>query len=281
MKARIAKGLERLVQIAIVYSIATYFIELEWFHTENSRVGKPFWLWSERIVAILFTTEYIARWVISKSWKYPLRPTAIIDLISIAPFYIGFFVDSKSLRVIRTLRILRLLKFYRYNTAVHRVVGSFRRALPSLGAVAFLAFIFVFYSSTFIYEIERSSQSDKFTSVFDAMWWSIVTMTTVGYGDIFPITGLGRVVGVVTIIFGIAVFSTFFSILQEAFSVTDSDFSNEDIMSKLQALEEKLALLVARNGVEQIFEPRTLSAEDSLLVKTLIEKETLPMKSAV
>src|SRR2546421_4367292 len=99
--------LELFVQVLIFYSLLMYFLELEFTISERS-VG--FWLWSERIVATLFTIEYITRWVVSRSWLYPLRPMALVDLVAILPFYVGFFVDLRSLRLVRTLRVLRLFK---------------------------------------------------------------------------------------------------------------------------------------------------------------------------
>ncbi len=229
--------LEFLVQFVIFYSLITYYVELS-FGYENTLVGHPFFLWSERVVAAFFTIEYICRWVASKSLKYPLTLVAIIDLIAIIPFYVGFFVDLRSLRVVRTLRVLRLLKLYRYHNALQRIFASFKKALPELGAIAFLVALFVLFSATFMLESEGSYQSDKFTNLGDAAWWSVVTMTTVGYGDLYPVTWLGRLTGVITIIFGVAVFSMFFSALQAAF------VSNPDVQHKEDELKQMIKTLL-------------------------------------
>ena len=231
---------ELLVQFVILYSLITYFVELE-YGGRHSLDGHPFFVWSERIVATFFTVEYLLRWAAARSLMYPFTPMAIIDLIAILPFYLGFLIDLRSLRMIRTIRIFRLLKFYRYHEALRRIARSFGRAAPNLGAIAFLVLVFVAFSSAFILEMERATQKDKFTSLGDAAWWSVVTMTTVGYGDLYPVTWTGRLVGVGTIVFGVAVFSMFFSALQHAFA-GESEGCDEETQRReeIAALQRKL-----------------------------------------
>jgi len=242
-------ALEWSVQLVIIFSLAAYFAELELIRAQIVPEGYPLFIWSERFITLFFTVEYFVRWRASRDWKYPCRLLALIDLFAVLPFYLGFMMDMRALRVIRTLRILSLLKFYRYHQALQRIVLSFQRAIPNLVAVGFIVLIFVLYSSTFVYEMERSAQRDKFASVLDAAWWSIVTMTTVGYGDLYPTTASGRLVGVTTIVFGVAVFSLFFSVLQEAFAGA-SDSSNEDILAKLDRQNKLLIAIAARLGVD-------------------------------
>src|SRR2546428_563915 len=119
------RRLELLIQALILYSIATHFVEVEIVRSERST---GFWLWSERVVATLFTIEYLVRWGLSRSWLYPFRPMAIVDFLAVLPFYVGFLVDLRSLRLIRTLRVLRLFKLYRYNTALQNIGSAFHRA---------------------------------------------------------------------------------------------------------------------------------------------------------
>lgn len=235
---RYAPIVEWGLQGLILYSIVTYFVELEIVKSEHSLAGHPFFIWSERVVAAIFTIEYGIRWRLSKSWKYPLTLPAIIDLLAILPFYIGFLIDLRALRMIRTLRVLRLLKFYRYHEALQRIIKSFKRATPNLVAVGFIVSVFVLFSATFMYESEYGQESQRFDSIFDAIWWSVVTMTTVGYGDLYPETTAGRLVGIITIVFGVSIFSMLFSVLQEAFAGDKDDnvVTTQERFDRLEAL---------------------------------------------
>src|SRR5262245_60614066 len=111
MSSAVKQRLELFIQVVIAYSLIMYFLEVE---VTDSHRSTGFWLWSERVVAAIFTVEYAARWLASRSWRYPLSPMALIDLGAILPFYVGFLVDLRTLRLIRTLRTLRIFKATRY-----------------------------------------------------------------------------------------------------------------------------------------------------------------------
>lgn len=218
---RFVKVLEIFIQVIIFYSLGTYFVELEFAGTENSKEGWQFFLWSERIVAVIFTIEYFVRWYFSKNrLKYPITPMAIVDLVAVLPFYVGFMVDLRILRLIRTLRILRLLKFYRYNEALRSFVISFNSIRRELQVIGVAIIFLVFLSATVEYEFEREAQPEMFARYSDAIWWSIITLTTVGYGDMFPVTMGGRVTAVLTLIMGLGIFGTFLSLVGSAFMET-------------------------------------------------------------
>jgi len=181
--------LEKFLQILIFYSLINYFLELEFAGTENSREGYLFFLWSERVVAAIFTIEYFVRWFFAKDrWKYVSSPMDLVDLISVAPFYIGFFVPAQSLRLVRTLRILRLFKIYRYNDALKSFVASFSMIKKELQIIGVAILVLVFMSATAEYEFERVAQPEMFAKYSDSLWWSLITLTTVGYGDMYPVT---------------------------------------------------------------------------------------------
>jgi voltage-gated potassium channel len=218
---RLVTALEIFIQCIIFYSLAMYFFELEFAGTENSREGALFFLWSERVVAIIFSIEYLVRWYFSKDRiKYPITPMAIIDLVAVLPFYIGFMVDLRVLRLIRTLRILRLFKFYRYNEALRSFVVSFNKIRNELQVIGIAIIFLVFLSATIEFEFERAAQPEMFGKYSDAIWWSIITLTTVGYGDMFPITPGGRITAVLTLIMGLGIFGTFLSLVGSAFLET-------------------------------------------------------------
>jgi voltage-gated potassium channel len=212
---------EVFLQLLIFYSLVNYFLELEFAGTENSREGYLFFLWSERIVAGIFTIEYLIRWFFSKDrWKYLTSPIGLVDLVSVAPFYVGFFVPAQYLRLIRTLRILRLFKIYRYNDALKSFVSSFAMIKKELKIIGVAILVLVFMSATAEYEFERVAQPEMFTKYSDALWWSLITLTTVGYGDMFPVTVGGRVTALVTLALGLGIFGTFLSLIGSAFMST-------------------------------------------------------------
>jgi len=212
---------EFFLQLLIFYSLISYFCELEFAGTENSREGYLFFLWSERIVAGIFTIEYLLRWFYSKEkWKYLTSPIGFVDLVSVAPFYIGFFVAPSFLRLIRTLRILRLFKIYRYNDALKSFIASFAMVKKELQIIGIAILVLVFVSATAEYEFERVAQPEMFSKYSDALWWSLITLTTVGYGDMFPITVGGRITALVTLALGLGIFGTFLSLIGSAFMST-------------------------------------------------------------
>ena len=245
------RNLELFIQCVIFYSIVSYLIELEWEGSQGETAA--FFLWSERCVALIFICEYFLRWIQSRSWSYPLRAVALIDLIAILPFFLGYLVNGLvALRLVRTLRLLRLLKFFRQAQTLERVSTSFRKSLPSLAVVGIVVGLFILFSSVVIYESERKAQPQNFDSFGDAAWWSVVTLTTVGYGDMYPITNLGRAVAVITIVFGIALFGTLFSVLQDAFAATREP-RDDPVQIELRHIQDRLATVEAllRKALEQ------------------------------
>jgi voltage-gated potassium channel len=169
-------------------------------------------MWSERVIAGVFTIEYIIRWLRSRKWSYPLTATALIDLLAVLPFYVGFIVDLRVLRLVRTLRMLRLFKLHRYSAALRNFMKSIRSVGDQLGALGVVVLFFVMLSSSILFDCEHSAQPQVFSKFSDAVWWCITTLTTVGYGDKYPITPAGRVAATVTVVFGLGVFGTFISV---------------------------------------------------------------------
>jgi voltage-gated potassium channel len=238
--------LELFIQAVIFFSLIMYFVELEYANPENGLAGHPFFLWAEHAIAAIFTVEYVVRWRYSPNkWRYPFTFLAIVDLLAILPFYVGFMFDMRSLRIIRTLRILRLLKIYRYNEALQSFAVSFARIRRELYIVGVAVLFLVFLSSTMEHECERLAQPEKFGKFTDAVWWSFVTLTTVGYGDVFPVTLSGRLVAIVTLILGMGIFGTFLSLIGSAFISTMQEKGKGDlgpIYARLQSRQMKKGL---------------------------------------
>jgi len=161
----------------------------------------------------VFTVEYLVRvWVcvengayaggIRGRLRYMRSPMAIIDLVAILPFYLTMFfhVDTRILRVLRLLRVFKLSRYF----ATLGVLGTvLRNEGKTLAAAIFVMLILIVLSSAGIYVVERGSQPDAFGSIPDAMWWATVTLTTVGYGDVVPVTFTGRLFGVLITVLGV------------------------------------------------------------------------------
>ncbi|OFW72014.1 MAG: hypothetical protein A2W02_02460 [Alphaproteobacteria bacterium RBG_16_64_48] len=180
---------------------------------------------------IVFTVEYVLRvWsavdipMLSRlpPWRarlrFALRPIMLIDLFAFLPFYLQWIVPL-DLRVLRVLRLFRLLKLVRYSPALQtlgRVLADEYRAL--LGALLVMLVLLLF-ASTAIYFLEREAQPDKFGSIPAAAWWALSTLTTVGYGDVVPVTPWGKVVGGIVMLLGVCMFALPIAIIATGFSL--------------------------------------------------------------
>lgn len=178
----------------------------------------------------IFTVEYFLRlWIctvnpefqnpVTGRLRYAGTPFAIIDLLAFLPFYIPFIIplDLRFIRVLRLFRILRLLKLGRYSDSMKLFSRVISHAMEQLLLVLTVLFVFLVLSSTFMYYAEHEAQPDRFGSIPDAMWWAIVTLGTVGYGDVYPITIPGKILGAIVITLCIAVFALPAAILSSGF----------------------------------------------------------------
>jgi voltage-gated potassium channel len=199
-----SKAIETTVLILIAWSVITYLIEVDIQGSVNSVSGNLFFLWSERIVAVIFTIEYLLRWYASPDRrKYPFTVWSLIDLVAIIPFYLGFFIDAEYLGFIRSLRMLRPLKYIRYNKQMVRLVQALMTTWNELAVVGYLVFVVMLVGSVSMNAIEKDAQPEQFGSIANSAWWMWVTLTTVGYGDVSPVTPLGKCVAAVIMLFGL------------------------------------------------------------------------------
>ncbi len=169
--------------------------------------------WLDFICMIIFSVDYLLRLFtadlklersVFSFFLYPFTPMAIIDLVSIltsVTLLNNSFKLLKILRLLRTLKVLRALKFLRYSKSFDIIANVFKRQKRILGAVAGMAFAYIMVSSLIIYNVEP----DSFDNFFEAIYWATVSLTTVGYGDIYPVTTIGRAVAMISSVFGIAI----------------------------------------------------------------------------
>jgi len=229
----IIKMIDFIVSPLIWYSVIMLVLEVEPSFAlggEHSLSGTyhNFFLWSERVVAGIFTIEFLVRLFRSQpgkyvwiNWKFPfihLSPFAWIDFISVVPFWAGFFVPIDFLRYIRIMRIFRFLKYYRYSRSLQLNALGFYRAWHQLKGVAFQLFVLGLIFTMIVFEAEHIVQPDKYGNLFQSAWFTVVTITTVGYGDRSPITPIGMTFVGVVLIFVIAQACSAIGILNASFS---------------------------------------------------------------
>ncbi len=156
------------------------------------------------IVTTVFVAELILRlFVTEQPLKYLTSFYGVVDIVAILPALVG--ADTKSLRALRLLRIFKLFKSKQINDAVRRMQLAFREIKRDLIVFSFIAFIFIYFSAVGVYHFEHAAQPDKFGSIPAAFWWAIVSLTTVGYGDSYPITIGGKAFAGVVVIIGIGI----------------------------------------------------------------------------
>ena len=185
----------------------------------------------ERVSTFIFLVEYLLRvWVSVENSskakktskfitriKYMCTWPAIIDLLAVLSGLIPMIFEI-DLRILRALRMLRLLKFSRYFKVMNLLLGVLKEEKQSFLAAMFLLTIAMLIASTGIYIFEKDAQPDKFGSIPEAMWWAVATLTTVGYGDVTPVTAMGKIFGALITIIGIGTVALPSGILASGFS---------------------------------------------------------------
>lgn len=160
----------------------------------------------EKVFLIVFTAEYFIRIYTAESkLKYVFSFYGIIDLLSIIPFYFGLTGNLQQLRLFRFFQIFRILKLTRFNQAIDTLAESLKSVKGELLIFFFIVGIILLISGTGIYLFENPAQPEVFKNAFDGVWWAITTLTTVGYGDMYPITIGGKVFTFIVLMSGLGV----------------------------------------------------------------------------
>ena len=155
---------------------------------------------------IVFTIEYLLRiYVADNKPKFIFSLFGIIDFLAILPFYLSFGIDLRSLRALRFLRIFRILKLARYNRAINHFFKAIKTAKEEIVLFIIITLILIYFSAIGIYYFENEAQPEHFSSIFDSLWWAIITLTTVGYGDVYPITIGGKVFTFLILLIGLGI----------------------------------------------------------------------------
>ncbi|MCS6807822.1 MAG: ion transporter [Bacteroidota bacterium] len=217
------------VFIITLIFLNTLAMILESIPSLHASFSQAFHLFDTISVAI-FSIEYLARvWTaniqpefsrpVLGNIRYALTPLAIVDLVAILPFYLPFLgVDLRSLRILRIFRVFRVFKIARYVRALNLISAVLRKKREELVLSLAFTFFLLLITSSLVYYVENEAQPDKFASIPETMWWGIATLTTVGYGDMYPITGLGKFLGGIIAILSVGIFALPAGILASGFS---------------------------------------------------------------
>jgi voltage-gated potassium channel len=204
-------GSDKLSQTYDIFMLVIIFVSLIplAFKTENL-----LFIIIDKTAMVIFIIDYLLRWMtadykyekksISSFLRYPFSPMALIDLLSILPsmsIISRGFKALRILRMIRALRVFRVLKTFRYSQNFRIIGDVIRKSKKSLIVVGILAGGYILISALIVFNVEPES----FDTFFDAVYWATVSLTTVGYGDIYPVSTLGRIITMLSAIFGIAV----------------------------------------------------------------------------
>jgi voltage-gated potassium channel len=182
------------IELVSIYVFTIEYVLRVWSCVENDRYSQPWW----------------------GRLRFIFSPLALIDLLAVLPFYLS--MGLLDLRFLRLVRLLRLLKVTRYVRALHVIGQVVRRKRAELLVTLGMIGLILLLVSSVMYSIESVAQPDKFGSIPDTMWWGVATLTTVGYGDVYPITPAGKVFSSIIAVLGLGLFAIPTGILASGFN---------------------------------------------------------------
>ncbi len=272
-----------LATLIVLNVIAVLLETVPSLHTEYKWQFSAF----EAFSVFVFTIEYLLRlWVAPEGrpdlppgrarWRGIRSPMAIIDLIAILPSLLAMFVPF-DLRILRVLRVLRVFKLTRYSSAMTILLDVLKEEASSLFAAIFILLILLILTSAGAYIVEHQAQPENFGSIPAAMWWAMVTLTTVGYGDVTPVTPLGRVFGGLVTLIGVGMAALPAGILASGL--------NEQLHNRRDTLRNQFRLALENGsidpkeetGIEKLRKQLKISrpVADSIRYEILLRQEKL------
>jgi voltage-gated potassium channel len=236
--------------------------------------------WFEIITVLIFTVEYLLRlWVAPLKYKQSQRPKikyissfyGIVDLAAILPFYVSLFGFGVDLRVLRAARLLRILKISHYNTALQDLALAIYDERKSFVSAIYIFTVTLLITSSLIFFAENSKQPEDFRSIPDAIWWSLITLTTVGYGDVSPITPVGKIIGAITALLGVCTVALLTGIVGNAFSAQLSRKRSEFRSEVIKALQDGVITDSEHEYLDKLRDEFNMSKQHarSILIETL------------
>ena len=218
-----------VIQTMVMLSLIAYAVETLPDISPTLQIALD---WFELISIILFSVEYCLRvYVSTPRLAYVTSFFGVIDLLAILPYYVGLSVDTRSMRMFRLLRIFRILKLARYSSAIRRFHLALNIAREEFVLFLCVTLILIYLAAVGIHYFESDAQPKTFGSVFHCLWWAVSTLTTVGYGDVYPITVGGKVFTFFILLVGLGFISVpaglVASALAKARQIQDCEFNHE------------------------------------------------------
>ena len=243
-------------------------------------------LYFEYVSVVIFSSEYLLRiWAssertasrfatsISRRLEYIFSFNGLIDLIAILPSIVSFFIGNIDLRWVRVIRLLRILKISNYSSALEDLISAIYEDRRSFLAALYLFFISLFISSALMYVTEHEAQPIAFASIPESMWWSLITLTTVGYGDVAPVTPFGKVIGAITAFMGVCTVALLTGIIASAFASQLSrkkEIFTEEIK---QAVDDGVITEDEYKKIEHLRQELNLSEKDAKAIISVMYKK--------
>lgn len=233
----------------------------------------------------VFSLEYLLRlWTctlnenfrnpITGRLRYILTPFALIDLLAILPFYLPMIIplDLRFIRAVRLFRLFRLFKMGRYSKAALMLKRVLKEKKEELVLIVFVVFLLLIIFSSLMYFIEKEAQPEAFSSIPAAMWWGIITLTTVGYGDVYPITPLGKILGALIAFLGIGMFALPAGILGSGLveAIQKKEKGDEKLIEELDTNEIEGSQNVA-DKIEKVEKELENTIEELKLLKKMVK----------
>ncbi len=191
------------IQILILLSIITFSIQTL---PDLDNDIKDMLEYFEIFCIFVFTIEYIIRiYYAKKKLSYIFSFYGVIDFLSVAPYFLGLFFDARQIKTFRLFRLIRILKLTKYSKSLIKFETALKRSKEEFALFFMLALIMFYLSSVGIYFFENEAQPEVFKSIFHSMWWAVATLTTVGYGDIYPVTIGGRLFTTFALLIGLGI----------------------------------------------------------------------------
>ena len=207
-----------VIQCLIIVSLVSFSIETLPDLTNDTR---QLLRYVEIGTVTVFTAEYLLRILVAdRRLKFIFSFFGLVDLVATLPFYLATELDLRSIRVLRLLRLFRVFKLVRYSKAIQRFHTAFLIAKEELALFFMVATMLFYFAAVGVYYFENSAQPELFASVFHSLWWAVITLTTVGHGDVYPVTIGGRIFTFFVLMIGLGIIAVPTGILASALSKT-------------------------------------------------------------